>query len=48
MGVSIIDHQPKGHVKRRCAMAGGIYVVVGVMGIMFMAFSLLGFETKSK
>lgn len=29
-------------------MAGGIYVVVGVMGIMFMAFSLLGFETKSK
>lgn len=29
-------------------MAGGIYVVVGVMGIMFMAFSLLGFESKSK
>jgi len=34
--------------KRRCAMAGGIYVVIGVMGLMFMAFSLLGFEHKAR
>jgi hypothetical protein len=34
--------------KRRCAMAGGIYVVIGVMGLMFMAFSLLGLDSKYK
>jgi hypothetical protein len=29
-------------------MAGGIYVVIGVMGVMFMAFSLLGFNPKTR
>ncbi len=29
-------------------MAAGIYFVVGCMGVMFMAFSLLGFSPKSK
>ncbi len=28
-------------------MAAGIYFVVGCMGVMFMAFSLLGFSAKS-
>jgi hypothetical protein len=29
-------------------MAAGIYFVVGCMGVMFMAFSLLGFNPKPK
>lgn len=29
-------------------MASGIYVVIGFFGLMFMAFSLLGFESKTK
>lgn len=29
-------------------MASGIVVVIGFFGLMFMAFSLLGFDTKAK
>ena len=29
-------------------MAVGIYVVVGLFGLMFLAFSFLGFDTKVK
>jgi len=28
-------------------MAIGVYFVIGCMGVMFMAFSLLGFNPKS-
>lgn len=34
--------------QRRITMASGVVVVVGFFGLMFMAFSLIGFETKTK
>ncbi len=29
-------------------MAGVVYIVVGVFGVLFAAFSLVGLETKTK
>jgi hypothetical protein len=46
--VFLILEQMAKDQKRRRAMAGEIYIVIGVMGVMFMAFSLLGFEHKAR
>jgi len=32
----------------RCAMAVSVYVVVGILGLMFLALSLLGLDTSVK